>query len=32
MHVVLETLQSDPPYMLENRTPFPLQYRQVRGG
>lgn len=30
MHVVLESMHSDPPYLLENRTPFPLQYRQVR--
>ena len=29
MHLVLETLQSDPPYLLENRTPHALQYRQV---
>ncbi|KAL4447306.1 hypothetical protein ABPG77_007339, partial [Micractinium sp. CCAP 211/92] len=33
MHVVLESMHSDPPYLLENRTSFPLQYRQahVRG-
>ncbi|KAL4443584.1 hypothetical protein ABPG75_011321 [Micractinium tetrahymenae] len=33
MHVVLESMHSDPPYLLENRTHFPLQYRQahVRG-
>ena len=29
MHVVLESVQADPPYLLENRTPFPLRYRQV---
>lgn len=29
MHVVLESMHSDPPYLLENRTSFPLQYRQV---
>ncbi|GAB4822342.1 hypothetical protein N2152v2_009388 [Parachlorella kessleri] len=29
LHVVLETLQSDPPYLLENRTPLPLNYRQA---
>lgn len=29
MHVVLESMHSDPPYLLENRTGFPLQYRQV---
>ena len=33
VHVVLESMQSDPPYLLENRTLLPLQYRQahVRG-
>ena len=30
LHVVLESMQCDPPYLLENRTPVPLQYRQVR--
>lgn len=30
MHVVLESMHSDPPYLLENRSQFPLQYRQVR--
>lgn len=29
VHVVLESMQSEPPYLLENRTAFPLQYRQV---
>lgn len=32
MHVVLESMQGDPPYLLENRMPIPLQYRQVRTG
>jgi hypothetical protein len=31
MHVVLESMHCDPPYLLENRTRFPLQYRQVGG-
>jgi hypothetical protein len=30
LHVVLESVNSDPPYLLENRTPYPLHYRQVR--
>lgn len=29
LHVVLESMHSEPPYLLENRTGFPLQYRQV---
>jgi hypothetical protein len=29
LHVVLESVNSDPPFLLENRTPFPLHYRQV---
>ena len=29
LHVVLETMHSDPPFLLENRTALPLQYRQV---
>ena len=29
VHVVLESMQGDPPYQLENCTAFPLQYRQV---
>ena len=31
LHVVLESMHCDPPYLLENRTRFPLQYRQVGG-
>lgn len=31
MHVVLESMNCEPPYLLENRTRFPLQYRQVGG-
>ena len=30
LHVVLESVNSDPPFLLENRTPYPLHYRQVR--
>jgi hypothetical protein len=29
MHIVLESMAAEPPYLLENRTPVPLQYRQV---
>lgn len=29
LHVVLESVNSDPPFSLENRTPYPLHYRQV---
>lgn len=29
MHIVLESVNGDPPYLLENRTPFSLQYRQA---
>jgi hypothetical protein len=29
LHIVLESMHSEPPYVLENRTRFPLQYRQV---
>jgi hypothetical protein len=29
LHVVLESVSSDPPFVLENRTPYPLHYRQV---
>jgi len=29
LHIVLETVNADPPFLLENRTPYPLQYRQV---
>lgn len=31
LHLVLETLQAEPPYLLQNRTPISLAYRQVRG-
>ena len=30
LHIVLESVNSDPPFLLENRTPFGLNYRQVR--
>ncbi len=29
LHVVLESAHADPPYLLENRTPFSLSYCQV---
>ncbi|KAL4527774.1 hypothetical protein Ndes2437A_g02912 [Nannochloris sp. 'desiccata'] len=29
LHVVLESVNSDPPFLLENRTPYPLHYRQA---
>ncbi|KAL4858517.1 Vacuolar protein sorting-associated protein 13C [Chlorella vulgaris] len=29
LHIVLESMHSEPPYVLENRTRFPLQYRQA---
>lgn len=29
MHIVLESVNSEPPFLLENRTPFPVQYRQA---
>lgn len=30
LHMVLESVNSEPPFLLENRTPFALHYRQVR--
>jgi hypothetical protein len=29
MHVVLESMHGEPPYLVENRTAVPMQYRQV---
>ena len=29
LHLVVESAHSEPPYLLENRTPVTLQYRQV---